>query len=140
MGRIPDVKRIRQEDFPSDQQEMVGKLGYSINTFMDQVVSLFTGNIDFINLNQEIKTVTVRVDGSGNLVSTPKIQTSIRTSPAGILCISARNKNNTGVYPDGQPFVSWTINSLNNSVINVLNVSGLQNNSEYVLTLLILGS
>jgi len=41
------------------------------------------------------------------------------------------------VFPTGAPFLSYTVVSQN--VIQVLAVTGLQNNSQYVLTLELIG-
>jgi hypothetical protein len=137
MGRAPDFKRIRKEDFDSDMQPTIEKLGYIINTFAEQLVNLLDNNIDFQNLNQEIVILDIIKDGSGNLVNPPSIRTTLNTKIQGILCIKADNSSSPGTYPTSQPFISY--NMINNNLISILNVSGLQNSSTYKLKLLLIG-
>jgi len=138
MGRIPDHKRLRKEDFDTEYQSIIERVGYSVNTFADQVISLFNKRIDFTNLNQEISSYTISVDGSGNLVNPANIRHTLISKPAGILCVNATNLNDTNTFPDSQPFVSFSI--LNSTTISIRNISGLQNDSSYSLTLLLIGS
>ena len=138
MARPPDIKRIRKEDFDPEDHPIVEKLAYSLNTFMDQVIFILTKNVDFQNLNQVVVDYTISTDASGNLVNPPNIRTSeLRSKPIGIICISAQNQTDPTIYPTSQPFVSFTL--LNNETIDVLNITGLQNSSQYVLKLLIIG-
>jgi len=138
MGRVPDIKRIRKEDFDEKNQPMIERLAYSINTFMDQVIFLLNKNVDFQNLNQQIITYNITINSSGNLVNPPNIRTSLKSKPAGVICISATNVNNPSIFPTSQPFVS--IGIINNSTVSIENISGLQSDSAYQLTLLIIGS
>ena len=138
MGRIPDIKRLRKEDFDKEDQAIIEKIAYSLNTFMDQVIFLFNKNIDFQNLNQIIIDYTISTDSSGNLINPPNIVTNnLNSKPQGIICISATNLINSTVYPISQPFISFTL--INNTTIDVLNITGLQNSSQYSLKLLIIG-
>lgn len=104
---------------------------------MDQTINVLNGNVDFQNLNQEIVNYTISVDGSGNIINPPNIRVNLASKPQGIICISAINLSNSTIFPTNQPFVSFTLQ--NNTTINVLNISGLQNNSQYSLKLLIIG-
>ena len=137
MSRVPDIKRIRVEDFPEDQQELVGKLAYALNTFMDQTINVLNGNVDMINLAQEIKDITVKTDGGGAVLNTPiQVQTGINRKVTGILCIKADNLGNILTYPTGNPWVSWTIDG---SIIKIQNITDLTASSDWRLRLLIIG-
>jgi hypothetical protein len=137
LGRIPDIKRLRQEDFGPEDQALIGKLAYSLNTFMDQVISVLNGNVDFLNLNQEIKDVTVELDGSGNIAKAVNINTALTTKVAGIVCIRADNLDDSSVTPTGQPFMTFDI--INTNLIQLKTITGLQNSSRYKLKLLLIG-
>jgi|CXWL01.1.fsa_nt_gi hypothetical protein len=137
MARVPDYKRIRKEDFDADMQPTIEKLGYIINAFSEQVINLLNKNVDFQNLNQEVVNVDIMKDGSGALINPPSIKTSLNSKVQGILCIKADNMTSVGTYPTSQPFVSY--NLINNNLISILNVSGLQNSSTYRLKLLLIG-
>jgi len=135
--RPPDFKRIRKEDFDTNMQPTVEKLAYIFNAFAEQMVNLLNKNVDFLNLNQEIVTLDIIKDSSGDLVNPPSIRTTLNTKPQGILCIKADNMSSPGTYPTSQPFLSY--NLINNNLISILNVSGLQNSSTYRLKLLLIG-
>lgn len=138
MGRVPDVKRLRKEDFEPEYQDMIERVAYSINTFSDQVRRVLNKNVDFINLNQELSTYSISIDSSGNLVNPSNIRHGLTSKPAGVLCVAALNLNDPTTFPVSQPFVSFSI--INNTTISIQNITGLQNNSTYQLTLLIIGS
>lgn len=132
---------MRQEDFDEEDQELIGKLAYSLNTFMDQVIFLFNKNVDFQNLNQEVRDITIITASdyatTGNLVNPPNIRTNLNSKVQGIICISATNLVDPTVFATNQPFVSFTL--LDNETISILNVSGLQASSQYSLKLLLIG-
>lgn len=137
MSQPPELTRIRIEDFKPEEQEMVGKLSGSINRFFEQVTNLFTKNVDFDNLNRQIIKVQVQIDGSGNVINNPQAKFTLRANRVqGLTVISATNDNDLTIYPTSAPFVSYTFN---NGIITIQNVSGLQINSSYTLTLELIG-
>lgn len=138
MSRLPDIKRIRIEDFAEEEQEMVGKLAYSMNTFMDQVINVLTKNVDFTNLNQQIVNYTVVTDSSGDIVNPSDIRNNLNSKIQGIICIKAVNTKNSTVYPTGMPWVSWDFED--ESIIQVTDITNLTANTEYALTLLLFGT
>lgn len=138
MARVPDIKRIRKEDFDSEDQAVVEKIAYSVNTFMDQVIVALSKNLNFDNIDQQLVDYTISLGSAGELINPPNIRIDLRSRPSGVLCISALNVNNPNTFPTGQPFVSYGV--VNNRTISVRNISGLQPDSTYRLTLLIIGS
>ena len=137
MGRIPNFKRIRKEDFDTNIQSTIDKLGYIFNSFAEEVTNLFNKNIDFQNLNMQVITLDISKDGSGNLINPPNIRTTLNTKIQGIVCIKADNLDNPGTYATSQPFISYDL--INDNLVKILNVSGLQNSSTYKLKLLLIG-
>lgn len=130
--KVSIPSRIRAEDFKPEEQEMIGKLSGTISGFLDDVYRALNKGIDFENLNRQIVDLDVTIDGSGRLVNSAQIKNLTAGRLKGLHVINAINLNNPGVYPTATPFVSW---SINNNLINVLNVTGLQNSSQYRLTL-----
>ena len=143
MARIPDLRMIKPEDFDGKDQNLISKLAFPINNFMQQVVGVFKNGIDFTNLNQQINTITVSVDASGHPLSAIQFKYILSTKPLGIICINATNQSSVIRFPSAQPFISYTINS---NVISITNIAGLpipagQTNSDtYQLTLLVIGT
>jgi hypothetical protein len=50
--------------------------------------------------------------------------------------VSASNQTNPGIYPTAAPFVSFTYSG---DIVTILNITGLQANSQYSLTLELIG-
>lgn len=131
MARLDNVKRIIVEDFPEEDQETIERLAQTLNFFMEQVVNTVNGNLDFENLNRELKTLEVTVDANGVPIQTTKFSTE--STIQGLMVVSATNFTNTAVVPTSQPFVSFVTNS--NSLATITRVFGLQANNKYRLTL-----
>lgn len=133
MSRVPDIKRIRAEDFKSDYKDLIDKVGYSFNSFADQVIDIMSKKLDFDNLNRDLVTIDVEISGSGTVVNNPGVKYNLKSDKVrGINIVKAVNINNPEVYPTAAPFVSFTFN---NGILTILNVTGLQNSSKYRLTI-----
>lgn len=143
MGRIPDLRQLKKEDFDKDDQDMIGKLEFPVNNFMQQVINLFKNGIDFTNLNQQVVVFTASVDSTGTPVSTIQFKNTLSTKIIGIGCINAINKSSTQRYPASTPFISFTTN---NNLITITNIAGLgipagQTNSDvYTFTIVTTGA
>lgn len=136
MGIPPNLRRIRVEDFEEKDRDLAGKLSLVLTEFMDQTIFLFNKHIDFNNLNQQLVDIDISTDPTGKVVNPPKIKTNINGKVIGILVINATNLVNPVIYPTGQPFVNYSINT---SMVNILNITNLQINSQYRLKLLLIG-
>ena len=135
MSRISNVRRILRVDYEEDQRDLIDKLGEILNRFMDEVVGTVNGNIDFDNLNQEVRTFSMTVDEQGVPVGNDKFRIDLGRA-SGFIVLSARNKDFSSVYPTSQPFISFTFSG---QIIRVLNISGLQAGNEYDLTVQVIG-
>src|ERR1700722_4651353 len=104
MSQIPTQRLIKPEDFDKSDQALIQKLAFPLNTFMQQVISALTNNLDFNNLNQQINTFTVSVNASGVPTSPISFQNKLSTKLYGIICINALNQTGDSTYPNAQPF------------------------------------
>lgn len=132
MSKIQTPKNLRIEDFKGEEKDLIEKIGFVVNPFMNDVYNALNANIDYDNLKRQLIDVSVRIGTSGGLVNPPQIRLTKVGRPRGIQVLNAINLNNPMTYPTTAPFVSWTNT---NDIINLLNVTGLQNGSEYRLTL-----
>lgn len=137
MAKFTNIKRIVTEDFPQEDQETISKLGYVINNAFEQLVQAFNKNLTIQdNLNQNIINIDINVTSAG----TPTIGTQIRFSTNGLKgmqVINVSNLSNPALYPTSQPFVSYEI--LTNNLFVIKNITGLQPNNTYRLSLLVIG-
>lgn len=136
MSKIQTPKKIRVEDFDAEQQELIRGIGFVINPFMDEVYLILTNNIDFNNLNRELVEIDLNIDSSGNLINLPQIKNKVISKVRGINILKATNLVNPTIYPSSSPFLSWSVNG---DILNILNVTGLQNSSQYRLLVELVG-
>lgn len=136
MSKIEIPSKIRAENFGKDDVEVASKIGAIYNQFVDQIYFLLQKNIDFENLNRQIVTVTVTLNSLGKIVNPPTIKYSLNTKVQAVYCGNAVCLTNNLLFPTSAPFVSW---QLNNNTLIITNVSGLQANSQYSLTLELVG-
>ncbi len=138
MSKIQTPKKLRAEDFAADDRDLVSKIAFIFNDLADSFYFALNKSLDENNLNQDIVSVIVNIDGTGAVSNLPLVKYNLRNKPRGILCIRAVNVNSPNTYPTQAPFVSWDVGSAA-STVQILAVSGLQNNSQYSLTLQIIG-
>jgi hypothetical protein len=142
MARIPDLRLLIKEDFGKDDQEMIDKLAFPINNFMQQVITVLKNGIDFNNLNQQVITFTTSVNAQGVPVTPVQFRNGLASKVIGIICINALNQSSTTRFPEATPFISFTSNG---TVLTITNISGLgipegQTNSDtYTFTILNIG-
>lgn len=131
MARLTNVQRIIIEDFQEEDRETVSKLANILNYFMTQVTDTVNGRLDYENINKQAVTVDVTVDASGKPIQTTNF--SAQQGLLGASVIRAQNLTNSAVFPTGQPFVSFT--PVQSGLYRVSNITGLQPNNKYRLTL-----
>lgn len=133
MAKLTAGRRITTEDFSTEEQAIARRLAFILNPFMSEVTSAFNGKITIENLNMSYKTITVKVDGSGNVTNNAKFQNTLSTF--GVIVCSASPKDGTS-FITSAPFVT---SRTANNITEIQNVTGLQTDKEYTLNLLILG-
>jgi hypothetical protein len=131
MPFIDSVKRIKVDEFKDEDREVAERIGNIYNFFAEQVTNILNGNIDELNLGRPIITLTVRTSANG----TPLAQTrfSAKVGLKGTKVIRAVNTTNSVNYLQSSPFISFS--SEGTGVYTVNNVTGLNANEEYQLTL-----
>jgi hypothetical protein len=122
MATVPTQRFIKPEDFDTKDQALIGKLSFPINTFMQQVITAFTKQIDFNNLNMQINTFTVRVNATGQPTTPVQFTFSSTTKPIGMVCINAINQTANTRFPVATPFPSY---STEKNLITVSNIAGI---------------
>ena len=135
----PDnVQRIIVEDFRKEDQDVVIKISTILNHFMTQVVEILTDRVDFANLNQDVVSITVTVDGSGVPTRTTKISSSKINRAQGAVVIYAANKTTPANTPTGTPFMSFTPTA-DGQVYTLNKITNLTANEEYTILAILIG-
>jgi hypothetical protein len=123
------------EDFSPDIRDAVAKIGYSVNSFADDISQAFNKGINDDNINQQTRIIDVKVDASG----TPSVSSAMKhslTSISGLQVIKVVNTKNSSAYPSGTPFLSYTEKG---NIIEIVNITNLSPNYTYRLTVKIFG-
>ena len=137
MAKIDNVKRIIKEQFDPEYHNLITKLGYVLNTFMEQATDEINGGLNFDNLNRDIVKVRFAVDANGEPLRSNKIRVNNVRNIEGTNVIRARNLDDTGTYVITQPHISFVSTG---NLITVQNITGLQVGEEYELTIEIIGN
>jgi len=135
MAKLDNVRRIIAEDFPKDQQDLITKLSLILNTFMENTYNVLNKRVDFDNLNAEVITLKVTVNGGGSPNVVTKFSTTDIANSIGGWCISCTNLANPNAYAISAPFVTFV--NVSDKLFQVKNVSGLAPNVQYELKLVV---
>jgi hypothetical protein len=137
MSKLEIPSKIRAENFKEEDRDVASKIGAIYNLFADELYSLLNKGLGYDNLNRQIVTINVVIDASSKIVNPPAVKLNLIGGVKGIVCIGAICTSNNLLYPTSTPFISGTVN--NNTLI-IQNVTGLQANSQYSLTLELIGA
>lgn len=133
MGRVPSLKRIAAEDFPQDQQSLVSKLAFPINSFFEEVRATLNKSIDFNNLAQELIVLSFTTNDVGQPLNQLKFKTSL-SKINGMMPISLKILTNSQVVTQA-PFVNFIQNE---KLVTISYISGLNANVKYEISLLVI--
>lgn len=136
MARLDNVRRINVDEFPKEDRETIDRLSIILNFFMEDVVNTLNGNVDFENLNREIKTLDITVDANGTPIRNQQFTSTLNL--AGTKVIRADNLTNAAVRPTSCPFLTYTTNGA--GTFTIQNITGLQSNNRYRLIVELIGN
>lgn len=135
--KLPGYRRLVKNDFKPEDQELVDKLSYPINTNIENLYDALNSQLTFSNnFIATVRDVIFTVDSTGKPTNTTSFSLSFTGTVSMVVVGNATNLSNGNIYPTGAPFVSWTQNQTS-VVIN--NVTGLQANQSYKLRLIAFG-
>lgn len=134
MAKISNFRRISAEDYSGENQQIIEKIAYNLNPFMQEVTDVINGNLDFSNLSFNIIRATLTVNANGTPVGTDQLNVGIN-NPNGFTVIAATNTINSVSYTPGQPFISFTPQG--NNIVKINNISNLTANIPFLLTILV---
>lgn len=137
MSILSNPRRVIKENLPSDKQDLVEPLGGPYNDFSSEVYNAINKNLSVNdNLVAFYKDIDLKVNSSGNPILTTQFKNTLNVKIKTIIIGKAQNLTNPSVYPTAAPFISF-IES--NQVVIVNNVTGLQEDTNWRLTLLCWG-
>jgi hypothetical protein len=130
---IPAFKRLLKTDYAQQFQQMIETLSYSINNAIESLNNALANNVTLqSNIACTVKTFTIQVDSTGKPTTTTTFPLTFKGTCAGLSVLNAINTTNSGSYPTGGVFVSF---SQTQNGIQLNNVTGLEANNQYSITL-----
>jgi hypothetical protein len=133
--KLNNTRQIRAEDFEDEYTQLVGQLGVILNSFMQEVVEMSDGRVDFDNKSEQKLSFDITVNSSGVPTQVPfKVKTNIK-SIVGSQVIRAYNLTDVSVVPTGQPFINFT--PLGGGFIRIDSITGLVADNKYKITVII---
>lgn len=133
--KLNNTRQIRAEDFDDEYSQLVSQMGSILNSFMQEVVELSDGRIDFENMVSNIKTFEVTVNENGIPTQAPFKVNVEKSGVRGLQVIRAYNLTNSAGYATGQPFINFV--PVGGTLVQVQNITNLRPNEKYQITVVI---
>lgn len=131
MSKMQTPKKIRIEDFAGEFQDLLKRLGYTLNPFMDEVYSILNNNIDYDNFRRQLVDVNISTTDSGGLQTNPEIRLTLNGKVKGITIINVNNLTNINTYLNVTPLIYWTIQG---DILKITHIGSLANSTKYLFT------
>ena len=133
MAKLPGYRRIFEQDYPQQYQDLVKQLAVTLNYGFDSIYQLLNGKLTFAdNLDSVTKTLTLQVDSTGKPTSNATITKGSTNTISGLIVARVVNTTNSTTYPTGGVFVTYTET---NQTITLNNITGLVAGNNYNITI-----
>ena len=132
--KINNTTQIRGDDFSQEDRDLAERMGNILNPFMQQVVEINDGRIDFENRVENLIRIEMTVDANGVPLLNNKINTG-KSNIRGFQVIAAFNVTNASISASSQPFISYT--PIGNGLVQVSKISGLPANQKFQLNVVV---
>lgn len=132
--KINNVTQIRSDDFEDDHKRMAEQLGNILNPFMQQVVELSDGRVDFENKVESYIEIEMTVDSEGTPVLNNRIATG-KSFVRGFHIIDAYGASNASIGATGSPFIVFS--RLASGFVEVSKITGLPANTRMRLNVIV---
>lgn len=135
MAKIGSAKKILSESFEAEDQQMAQILGGILNPILESIVQAMNKRLNVAdNLDQEIVRIGVRVN-NGNIIDGLQVRTSL-PQVVGAVVINVTGRQ--GVLPSG--VVQAQGISKAGNILNIQQLTGLEDDGQFTVTLLLIGS
>lgn len=135
--KISGFKRLVKEDFNTEDQPLIEKLASVFNLFQEQLYYAFNNNISLTdNILAQTITLRTKVNSSGVPLINGQLKYTLKTRPKGAMVINVTNITDNSLLI-GAPFILF---NLKGDIITIEQITGLQANKEYDVTVSFLGS
>jgi len=131
--KLPGYKRLIKEDFKSEEQDLVNKLAFIVNSGFEPVYAALSKGLTITdNFNQQTQDIVVKVNAGGSPINTIQIRYLLKSSCIGITAI------NCTPAPPSAPWITWE--QTGNGLVAINKITGLVANTEYRVKLVLFGA
>ena len=134
MPKLKNIQRINPSDFPAEDSALVDGLASILNSFMQDVIDMSDGRVDYENLIFKQLQFEISVGADGIPIQDFQLKTGVN-QPTGFQVIRAVNVSNQFSTVTGQPFISYS--NVGNDLVKVTNITNLTSGEKYRLTVLV---
>lgn len=134
MAKLKNIQRINPSDYPAEYSQLVDGLAGTLNDFMQDVIDMSDGRVDYDNLIFKQLQFEISVGANGIPIQEFQLKTGV-TQPTGFTVVRAVNISNTFAFATGQPFISYS--NVVNDLVKVTNITNLTSGEKYRLTVLV---
>ena len=136
MAKLPSFRKIYEQDYDPQYQELIRQLSVSLNYGIEVLYQLLNGKLTVKdNLASTVKELNVQVDSTGKPLTSSTIKKSSTDRIEGLIVVRAENLTNSNTYPTSGIFISYTETN-ENIVIN--NIKGLTANDLWKINVIAL--
>lgn len=136
MAKLPSFRKIYEQDYDPQYQELIRQLSVSLNYGIEVLYQLLNGKLTVKdNLASTVKELNVQVDSTGKPLTSSTIKKSSTDRIEGLIVVRAENLTNSSTYPTSGIFISYTETN-ENIVIN--NIKGLTANDLWKINVIAL--
>jgi len=136
MAKLPSFRKIYEQDYDPQYQELIRQLSVSLNYGIEVLYQLLNGKLTIKdNLSSTLKELNVQVDSTGKPLTSSTIKKSSTDRIEGLIVVRAENLTNSNTYPTSGIFISYTETN-ENIVIN--NIKGLTANDLWKINVIAL--
>jgi len=135
MAKIRKINKILTEDFPATYRDLVSKLAFALNPFLDNIVNALDSRLTITdNLDGEIKVITISYDNDLPL----SIRTNLNFCNS-VLVSRVTNLTNTSATLTNAPFVEFKNKEEEGfKLIEITNITGISTSDKYRIRLILL--
>lgn len=109
MSRLPGYRRINEQDYDPEDQELVRQLSTTLNYGVEVLYDLLNGKLTFSdNLDSLIKDFNVEVDSNGIPLTRVVLKKKNTNKIEGLAVIRVDNLTNPSVFPTSGVTLSFT--------------------------------
>lgn len=132
--KLPSVKRLVKEDFPSKYYDLLDALMPPLNQSLESTYNALTNGLTARD-NMAWQEIDLQVTAPISNATPIFFKKTVKGTCRGLICVNAVTAGN-GTPPTGQPFITFTDD--NSGSVRITSITNLTSGSSYTLRVYVL--